>query len=247
MRIVIAILCLWSLSAKGELVGNDNQTIEFSGLSARQRRREREVDSKAISYAVMADFEVVSEASAGRVDTAMGHIIAMSNVVLKAYGEQKLADTITREYQANYTHAFKSMFAMDSKEIGDHAPFSHWLKIVHEQIEEAVGLTVCKWFHLHDIMILNYGLPTIMRPAIVDFKDFQDAFAGHLIWGVFWEHHGVAGIVSYWLVNYACGGVTSGLGLITYICGPIAGVSESFVDQQLAPPIGKAIWTRANN
>ena len=181
---------------------------------------------------------------ANLIDTALFNIVQKAYAVLVAEGHIVLADTIKDEYETTYKMALtRGLFG--TLELGDHPPMSEWLDSVHERIHDAVGDLVCKYFRFHDIYILNHGIRVIFNPKDYDLKDYKDHFAGHLIWGYFWEHHGVAGVVSYWIVNGVCIGSTWGLGLVAFVCSPIASLTEHVIDKRIAPPIAESIWKRA--
>lgn len=180
-------------------------------------------------------------------DIAIDEMIFTAGIYLRAEGHDDLADEIALEYQLKYRGHFTRMF-LASKEIGDHPPVLEWLETVHERIHEAIGNFLCQYSHIHDVYILNHGNVVFKPSMAVDFKDYKDHFAGHpLLAGWMWEHHGFAGVVAYWLVNGACTAATSGMGLVTFACGPIAGFAENQVDYRLAPPVAKRIWERSGN
>ena len=181
---------------------------------------------------------------AALIDQALFNMIQKVHGVLVAEGHTALAATIKAEYEATYKMALtRGLFG--TLELGDHPPMSTWLDSVHERIHDALGDFLCKYFRFHDIYILNHGIRVIFNPKDYDLKDYKDHFAGHLIWGYFWEHHGVAGVVSFWVVQGVCTGATWGLGLVTFVCTPIASLAEHVVDKHVAPPIAEAIWQRA--
>jgi hypothetical protein len=176
-------------------------------------------------------------------DQAMDQIIITASIYLKAENHDALAEEIGFDYQVHYRGYFTRMF-LGEKEIGDHPPVSGWLESVHAKTHNAIGDFLCQYSHIHDIYILNHA-NVVFKPAMAkDLKDYKDHFAGHLIWDWWWEHHGFAGVVSYWLVNSACTGVTAGMGLVTFACGPISGFAENQVDRRIAPVVAERIWNR---
>jgi hypothetical protein len=182
---------------------------------------------------------------ASHYDRAVGNLLAKADVILRAEGHAALADEIEAEYQAHYKAAAMSR-VLGLKEIGDHPPFSKWLADVHDKIHNAITGFLCKQLHFHDIMILNHGLPVVFAPSKYTQPEYLDHFAGHVIWGWLFEHHGVAGVITYWVVDGVCIAGTYGMGLVTFVCGPLATFSENIMDKNIAPPIAKRIWTRAN-
>lgn len=180
------------------------------------------------------------------IEDTLDAIIGRAVLVLSYEGHHKLADDISYEYEQFYRFALtKNLLKID--EIGDHPPMSEWLDSVHARIHEALGDFLCQYFRFHDLYILNRGIPIIFRPAMYDLKDYKDHFAGHLIWGWYWEHHGVAGVAAFWLVDGACIAGSYGLGIITFVCTPIASLAEHVMDKHIAPPIAEAIWKRAQD
>ena len=210
-----------------------------------RRRHEAQTDDVGISRRVAASFEAEDFMSAVYTDQALGALINQAANVLEHYGYGRNASKIRADYAKDYATAAVGLF-MGGKELGDGKPLSKWLVEVHETIEESIGLYLCKAFHLHSLYVLNYGIPTVMSPERHDLKDYLDAFSGHLIWGFFWEHAGVSGTVTYWLVNTSCTMGTSGMGMVAYVCGFISGYAETTMDGRIAPPIGERIWKHAH-
>jgi hypothetical protein len=210
-----------------------------------RRRHEAQTDDAGIIKRVAESFEADDFMSAVYTDQAMAAIINQAGNVMEHYGYGGEAAKIRREYAKDYSKAYVGMF-LGLKEIGDRPPLSKWLDSVHTTIEDSIGEYLCKAFHLHSLYVLNYGIPTVFNPEDHDLKDYLDAFSGHLIWGFFWEHGGVSGTVTYWVVNTACTMGTSGMGVVAFICGWISGYAETTMDGRIAPPIGERIWARAH-
>jgi hypothetical protein len=182
-----------------------------------------------------------------KIDGTIASIIAQSDVVLRAYGFNDYADKITREYQVAYAGWLSCYASMCSKEIGDHPPLWQWLAAIHDGIESRIGENMCKFFHLHDLYILNHAVPVVLHPVGYELADYLDHFAGHMKNRFSWEHHGLAGVVTYWAVQTMCTGATAGLGLISFACGPISDISAHVMDKRLAPPVASRIWERARH
>lgn len=181
---------------------------------------------------------------AALIEETLDNLMGKITVVLMAEGHDKLAEDIGYEYEQHYQKALtRHLLGFD--EIGDHPPMNEWLDSVHERIHEVLGDFVCQYFRFHDIYILNHGIPVVFRPSAYDLKDYKDHFAGHLIFGWWFEHHGVAGVVAFWLVDGACIAGSYGLGIITFVCTPIASLAEKVMDKHIAPPIAEAIWKAA--
>jgi hypothetical protein len=178
------------------------------------------------------------------IEETLDNLIGRAVLVLSYEGHNSLADDIGYEYEQFYRFALtKHLLGID--EIGDHPPMNEWIDSVHERIHDAIGDMLCQYFRFHDIYILNHGIPVVFRPGLYDLKDYKDHFAGHLIWGWWWEHHGVAGVVAFWLVDGACIAGSYGLGVITFVCTPIATLAQNVMDKHIAPPVAEAIWKRA--
>lgn len=178
------------------------------------------------------------------IEETMDALIGRAVLVLSYEGHHKLADDISYEYEQFYRFALtRNLLGID--EIGDHPPMSEWLDEIHQKIHDALGDMLCQYFRFHDIHILNRGIPVVMRPGLYDLKDYKDHFAGHLIFGWWFEHHGVAGVAAYWLVDGACIAGSYGLGIIVFVCSPIASLAEKVMDKHIAPPIAERIWNRA--
>lgn len=177
-------------------------------------------------------------------DEALEAILYRADAVLRAEGHDKLADEISNEYIANYQNSF-TMRLLGFKEIGDHPPANEWLDSVHDRIEGAIGEYWCQFFHFHLIFVLNHGFPVVLAPKQYDLPDYSDHFAGHMISDWRFKHHGVAGGLTWIAVQVTCSGATSGLGMATFVCGPISGLAEFGMDKYLAPPLAERIWQRA--
>jgi hypothetical protein len=224
--------------------------LNEESVKSLRKRHEAQTDDVGISRRVAASFEAEDFMSAVYTDQAMAALINQAANVMEHYGYGREATKIRAEYEKDYKTAYVGIFldgGIRTKEIGDGKPLSRWLVEVHETIENSIGLFLCKHFHLHSIHVLNYGIPTILNPEDHNLKDYLDAFSGHLIWGFFWEHAGVSGTVTYWVVNTACTMGTSGMGMVAYVCGFISGYAETTMDGRIAPHIGERIWNRAHN
>lgn len=205
----------------------------------------KKIDINAINADIATAMERNQLEFAEQADIAIENLVSLAVVVLRQKGNLELADDIGYEFERYYQFGYtKQMLGIE--EIGDHPPMNEWLDSVHNKIEDAIGNFLCEYFHFHDLYILNMGLPIVFNPKKVDLKDYLDHFSGHLIWGWFWEHHGVAGVITYWVVTGVCSGATSGMGLVTFACGPIAGMAEHVMDKRIAPPIATRIWERYN-
>jgi len=252
MKIIIALVSMFMTTQifAAALSAPSLEDIGLNEQSVMKLRKQREAatDEVAISKKIADSFEDDDFMSAVYTDQALAAIVSQAVNVLTFYGHVDEAQKIKAEYAKNYSTAYVTMFLDNGsvdKEIGDRPPVSKWIDDVHTQIEDALGLMLCKYFHLHDMYVLNYAIPTVFSPELYAKKDYLDAFAGHPITRLFWEHHGVAGIVTYWAVNLTCMVGTSGMGAATFICGPISSIAENAMDRRIAPPVGTRIWERA--
>lgn len=210
------------------------------------RQKRREIKSDGYMNDVAKALENDNIAAAQYADVALENLLSQAQGVLRNTGHNELADEIDIEFIMHYRNGFERL-ALGEKEIGDHPPMSKWLDSVHKRIEDAIGDFWCKFFHFHDIYILNQGFPVVWNPSKYDLKDYNDHFAGHPIFGFIFEHHGVAGVITYWIVQGVCSGATMGMGVVTFACGPISDLAEFIMDKKIAPPIAERIWKRAQN
>lgn len=224
-----------------ERYGYKPQDVRRAYKDARKRIDVDEMTRQISERLERSDFD-----RAALIDQAIFNMMQKIHAVLVAEGHVALAAQIRSEYEATYKMALtRGLFG--TLEIGDHPPMNEWLESVHKRIHDQLDNFLCQYFRFHDIFILNHGIPVVMNPKPYTLKDYKDHFAGHLIWGYFWEHHGVAGVVSFWVVEGVCVGATWGLGLVAFVCSPIAAFTEHLVDKHVAPPIAEAIWQRAQH
>lgn len=209
------------------------------------RELRKTVKPEIIARDVLSAFEKDEIAIAEYSDLALENLLTTAEIILRIKGHDKLADEISVNFLTHYKNGFFRL-AVGEKELGDHPPMSQWIDDIHQKIEDAIGKFFCEFFHIHDLYILNHGFRVVFAPSKYKLDDYKDHFAGHLIWGWFWEHHGFAGVVVYWTVNGLCGAATSGFGLFVFACSPIATMAENATDKRLAPPIAERIWKRAN-
>jgi hypothetical protein len=209
------------------------------------RELRKTVKSESIAQDVLKSFERDTIAAAEYSDIALENLLSTADIVLRNTGHDRLADEIAMDFVMHYRNGFARL-ALGEKELGDHPPMSQWLDDIHQKIEDAIGKFFCEFFHIHDLYILNHGFRVVFAPSQYKLDDYKDHFSGHLIWGWFWEHHGVAGVVVYWVVNGICGAATSGMGIAVFACSPIATLAENVTDKRLAPPVAERIWKRAN-
>jgi len=213
------------------------------------RRRAGTVDVEAIQKAVVRDLgEPTKLPSAKRLDAVVESTIHRGAAALREMGEGTEADRIEAEYAVAYTGYFVRQYENGGipVEIGDHAPLNLWLELVHAALHIKLGDDLCRYLHVHDLFIVNFAVPVVFNPKRYDLLDYKDHFAGHPLSAWKWEHHGLAGVVTFWAVNITCGAATFGMGLVTFACSPIAGLAESVMDRRIAPPVAERVWKRSN-
>lgn len=253
MRLVI--LCFVFMLLGSASVETDSLTPEDYELAERYGYKKKRLEndhkiiqetfnSKEIIDDIVQAFENDPFKSAVLVDQAIDNMFQWAFVLLRAEGRTDVADQIEFEYITVYKDYFQRDI-LGILEIGDHPPMNEWLKTAHKKIHDTIGDFICKQTHVHDIYILNHSIPVVFSPKSYKLKDYLDHFAGHLIWGWWWEHHGFAGVVTYWTVNGACVGMTYGLGILPFVCGPVATLAEEIMDKRIAPDMGERIWQRA--
>lgn len=251
LGLVISGIAYSDENLKNDSVRNDDKRVaQHFGYKPQElilahKEAKARVNTDKLSKRVLATLERLDLSSAELADEAMENMLRLADSLLRAEGHDRVADDIANEYIAGYRNGFARMF-LGMKEIGDHPPISEWLQTVHKRIHDALGDFLCQWSHLHDMYILNHSNVVFKPKMAKDLKDYKDHFAGHLIWGWWWEHHGFAGVATYWVINGACIGASYGLGIITFVCNPIATYAEHVVDKTIAPPIAEKIWERVH-
>ena len=254
MRIILILALIISQVALAQKDGPTKETYEIASdfgfskeeIFRKNRTASREIDENKINETIKNSYFKDRETIAKNADKTLESILFKAKEVLISMGHDNAALEIESEYNLYYKNSFYNNYIIGNKEIGDHPPLSEWLDKVHLKIEDTIGKMLCDFFHFHDIFILNYGIPVILNPDVVDLEDYKDHFAGHLIWGFFWEHHGVAGVFSYWAVYGACVAVTFGGGAAPFVCGPVAQYAEHLMDKHISPRLAARIWNRAN-
>ena len=214
------------------------------------RERSANLDVEAIQDNVARDLKnITGLPTAVRLDRTLEVAIERGNATLRHFGHADDADKIEVEFNLAYKGYFVRQHANGGVpvEIGEHPPLNVWLELVHAAFHIKLGDKWCQYFHVHDIFILNFSIPVVFKPSAFEQLDYLDHFAGHPIDRWTWDHHGFAGVVTYWAVNISCGAATAGMGVATFACGPISTMAENFMDRRIAPPLGTKIWTKAQN
>lgn len=182
--------------------------------------------------------------SARLLDLTTARIVQRSVAALNRFGYKEDAKKIEGEYEKDYQYFYEHQY-FGIKQIGSHPPMSLWLELVHTVAHIKLGDGWCEYFHVHDLFIINFATPVVLfKTQAFDKADYLEHFAGKPIGRWSFEVHGLAGVVSYWAAAAACGSATAGLGLITFICGPVSTFVENGMDRYIAPKVGGAIWER---
>lgn len=255
VMILVSLLTMINVSRADTLLDNSRLRYDDYKMARRYKFKDNElekqhakasseINSNMYQKSIINAFEQDRLLAADYTDQALTNLFKVADTMLRAESHDRLADEIRNQFQTFYQGAVKRKL-LGQKEMGDHPPMSQWLDEVHTKIHDALGDMICQYTHLHDIEILNHGIPVVFSPEKYELKDYLDHFSGHLIWGWWWEHHGVAGVVTYWLIDGACIGASYGLGIIIFVCSPIATYAEHVMDKHLAPPIGERIWNRS--
>jgi hypothetical protein len=253
MRLILLSLLLaftnTASASDDSLKPEDYRLGERYGFSADEmktahKEAQKKVNPDAIAKQIADAFENDPYASAEILDYAISMALNKSYKILYDEDYKYLADNIEQDYLLFYKNYYKKQF-LGLLEMGDHEPMSDWLRTVHKKIHDAIGEFICEQTHIHDLYILNHSIPVVFSPSSYTLKDYLDHFAGHLIWGWWWEHHGFAGVVTYWVIQGTCIGMTWGLGILDFVCSPIASLGEHIMDKRIAPDMGERIWQRA--
>jgi hypothetical protein len=251
LKFLIALL-ICSTGYAQELNETDIEAGSKFGFSALQLRREHlarrdTVDEKEINeFAANFMAQPTSFATAEMMDTTTARIIQRTVAAMRRFNAFQEATRIEMDYQDHYQH-FYAERNLGMKEIGQHPPMSVWMEAVHVAVHIKLGDFWCQYFHTHDLFIVNFATPVVFNPSKFEKLDYLDHFAGHLISRWKWDHHGLAGVVSYWTSTAVCGAATAGLGVVTFVCNPISTFVEEVMDRKIAPPLGGKIWESANN
>lgn len=222
------------------------------GFSSPELRREHKVRRETVDAQKVNEFtgnfmgQPNSLATAEMMDVTTARIIQRTVSAMRRFNAFEDATRIEMDYQNHYQH-FYAERNVGMKEIGQHPPMNIWMEAVHVVAHIKLGDFWCQYFHVHDLFIINFATPVVFHPADFDKIDYLDHFSGHLISRWKWDHHGLSGVVSYWTSTAICGAATSGIGVITFVCNPVATFVEELMDRKIAPQIGGRIWESAHN
>lgn len=239
-------------SEQVELSDNEAAQIEEQTSVPRLRvfREFRRAKLRTPVRAIMQDVERDLSSNdkgltASRLDQTVDAIVKRTTAVMEERGYKVEADEIRMEYYAKFKNYLTAMTLNKAADLGDLAPFSDFLTRVHAKAEDLLGETLCKFLHVHDIYIINYALPVVFAPSEHDLESFQNHFTGKHILGPLWEYYGLAPVVAYWAVNVTCIAGTWGMGIVGFVCSPIASVAENVFGIYLSPRLGEFVWKRA--
>lgn len=253
LKFLIAFL-ICSTSYAQELTQDDfDAGAEFKYTAVEMKRehtsRRGRVDDSMINEQMAQTLENPNSLPSARLlDLTTARIIQRSVAALNHFGFKDDATKIAGEYETNYKFFYEDRFFGVSKEIGQHDPMNIWMELVHVAIHIKLGDFWCQYFHTHDLFIINFATPVVFNPSIAfDKIDYIQHFAGKPFGRWSFDPHGLAGVVSYWTSTAVCGAATAGLGLLTFVCGPISGFVENGMDRYIAPPLGGRIWDSSHN
>ena len=213
------------------------------------RDKRKQVDTKSISLSVSKALENPNSLPfALYLDQTLESTIVRGEKALRHFGYNVEADKLSVEFHIAYKNYFVRTHLNGGVpvEIGQHPPMNIWIELVHVMLHIKLGDKWCQYFRTHDLFVINFTVPVVFNPSQYRLDDYLDHFAGHPLSAFKWDHHGLAGVVTYWATNIACGAATAGIGVLTFACGPISGLSETVMDRRIAPPIGRAVWNSAN-
>lgn len=202
--------------------------------------------------------------TAALADEALDAAIAHAETVLRRKGHVIMARDLHKEWNQDGWHGYLQRLGL--KDMGDHDPMLQWLADWYAKIEGALGVAMCETTHIRDLWVMNYGLKVTMNPH-EDSQWCKEEMAAHpdstCIWeyerhnaGTRWVtipdpfanetlHHGVFGVISYWLVFAGCEAALWGTDG-TFLCGPIGSGAEFLTERYIAPKASDGIWERAN-
>ncbi len=223
---------------------------ENHGYSEQDTKREiknkrKQIDVERIAQDIATSFESQDQfASAQYTDEAIENLVMGTIAVLKQYGHTKEADDIEIDYMLK--HRYSITKALANKNMGDHEPLSQFIKVVHEKAHDLLGDFICHMTRIHDLWTLNYAIPVMFAPTKYDQEEFKNHFHGKRFAWFIWQNRGGVPIITYHVINGICGGLTSGLGWITFICGPIGGLGQTVMENHFSEDLSDFVWTRAN-
>jgi hypothetical protein len=253
MKNFILLLALFSLPAFAhdpttELQLKDYQVARkfnvFNRLKLKQlnRKKAAQIDIDWHANMVAKALEDPKSLEAGKaLDFTIAQMVDKTSRVFEGLGDLDSAQRIETEYKIRFAY-FNENF--NTKEMGDHEHLSEWLLDWHNKIHNKIGDELCKFFHTHDLFIINYSIPVVRAPESFDLPEYSDHFAGHMSGPYSFVHHGLAGVVTYWSVNAACSVGTYGMGDIVFACSPISSLAEFAMDKYISPKLALKVWTR---
>lgn len=186
-----------------------------------------------------------NERFAQRADRALENMMKHGAAALARKGYTADAKQLQFEYDEFYSNAiYNTALGIVPTDLGDHKPLSQWLADWYKKMEAKLGHEVCVLLHLDDINTMNYGIPVVFRPRGEDRAGEpqgpwgQDEYKLHFV--------PVSGVVTYWTVWIVCTAGTWGMGAVTFICTPVAWVSEKAEVKYIGPKLSDWVYTRYN-
>lgn len=189
---------------------------------------------------------------------AMGNMLETAARELDHRGFAAEARGLRTEWNGHYRFTMLGLLS----DVGDHKPLSDWVAKWYGVIAEKLGDNFMELSHLKDIWVLNATIPVIFDPKEIapwcvdqlikhPGDKCKDEYRRHFA-GTKWDsqdpyatdeynHHGFAGVVTYWVVWGVCEGATYGSGAFM-VCTPIASVAETLIERYVAPKASDRIW-----
>lgn len=178
-------------------------------------------------------------------DEAIANIIVTATKVMTIKGHSDDAQSIRTEFDERFRGFLTHMVDSPSRMIGDHKPLVEWLDVAYLKMQNALGLPLCKTFHISDIYSLNHCIPVCFHPCSFSLDgvtvsreaEFINHFAGDGVYS------GLAPVIGYWVTWGVCEGSTLGAGWFL-ICSPLGDAVEYIVENDIAPNLGADIYSK---
>lgn len=230
-----------------------------SGSASADAARSEGFDARAIRQNVAAMLEEGQAPSLALV--AFDEMFAEAERQLTKAGRPDEAERLAAEWEGFGQEYLMALADPELTDVGDHSPFSEWIAVWYAQLEAVLGVQIMEMTHLRDIWVLNYTLPVVFRPhegaawcLDMDGGDCEAEYRRHFA-GTKWQkrpdpdadevqHHGFAGVVTYWAVWGGCTAATSGVGSL--FCGPAGTGAEFVMERYVAPGLSDRIYARGN-
>lgn len=155
-----------------------------------------------------------------RTDRALSVLIWQLVYQLKRYGHHSAARRIEWQWKSRWKG-----YLVTHRGIGDHTPLSTWLSEVYFYTESLIGLGLMEFFHLDDILVINYALPVVFNPCSPEW----DSAEYNLHFSPF------IGVLGYWSAFGVCVALTANVySILCFAPGVLA--------EQILVQSGVASW-----